>query len=96
MDVIKKIVGEAGRTGLRTGAALFQILFPLFNIVFSNVTHFWETINLQSIHLPTSQIEKRHLGKKCVLGGIRTHGPLIKSQMLYQLSYEDNFLGLQI
>ena len=24
----------------------------------------------------------------CDLGGTRTHGPLIKSQLLYQLSYE--------
>ena len=26
----------------------------------------------------------------CVLVGTRTLGPLIKSQLLYQLSYEDN------
>ncbi len=27
----------------------------------------------------------------CLLGGTRTHDPLIKSQLLYQLSYEENY-----
>ena len=29
------------------------------------------------------------------LGGTRTHGPLIKSQLLYQLSYATIFFNLQ-
>ncbi len=50
------------------------------------------------------QIKKSYNFRHCnslifsLLGGTRTHGPLIKSQLLYQLSYEEQsvFAGAKI
>ena len=37
---------------------------------------------------PVAVFRSIQLNYKFSLGGTRTHGPLIKSQLLYQLSYE--------